>query len=512
MNEAGGPPVWAPPTTGAPTPPPPPPPTPASPRRRRRWLVVTAVAASAAVAAAAVAIVAVSGGDDASGPCPGADGRSRELRRCLAESLAYIETQISAGSGVLLEGGYVVTNAHVVDPYGEANVSFGSGRTFEAVPVVGVDAFADIAVLGPIETDRRPLALEPIPDFDEVEEPDVFLVGYPGGIESSDPEIALSGGLLSRLREDDTFGLTYLQTDAAIAGGQSGGALVDENGTLLGISGLRFAEEFALALSADDVAASPARIQAGDGDERRVLPTLDDAASDPISTELTVDHPSRIMVLPAGSERREVVVTATSPDDVAIHVSTAWGEAIGVNDAGMDWAQQQAEDFADPTLDDIDLLDEERPGMFRFDAPSGEDVIVLVGRVDDDTTVELSADVPFAVFDDTRDGEPVTIDEPLRGVIDGVTYEVIHPVELEAGDVIEISVHAGTSDAYFTLLEPGEEYDPSAEPDVDDGGGGLYDLDAAETFDVERSGTYRIVVSTWDGVVTGYELTVRRTG
>ena len=101
-----------------------------------------------------------------------------------------------------------------------------------------------------------PSPLDPLPDFDEADEPDVFLVGFPGGIESGDPEIALAGGLLSRLREDDTFGLTYLQTDAAIAGGQSGGALVDEDGTVLGISGLGFAEEFALALSSDDVAAS----------------------------------------------------------------------------------------------------------------------------------------------------------------------------------------------------------------------------------------------------------------
>ena len=56
---------------------------------------------------------------------------------------------------------------------------------------------------------------------------------------------------------------------------------------------------------------------------------------------------------------------------------------------------------------------------------------------------------------------------------------------------------------------PGRSYDDAAEPDADDGGGGLYDLDPQDTFDVDQSGTWHIVVGAWDASVAGYELTVR---
>ena len=181
---------------------------------------------------------------------------------------------------------------------------------------------------------------------------------------------------------------------------------------------------------------------------------------------------------------------------------------IGVNKPARDVLREQADEFDDPTLDDVGLLDEPQHGRFVVDAPSDEDILVYATRVDGDATVELSADVPFELIDDTVDGPPVTIGTPLRQVADGFTYDVIHPVELRAGEEIEITVNAGTSDAYFTLLEPGEEYDQLAEPAVDDGGGGLYDLDPRESFTIERSGAYRVVVGTWDGVVGGYELDV----
>jgi S1-C subfamily serine protease len=520
MGGAVDPPPFLPPPSpaGAPLPPPPPasapppaptaPLAPAPPRRRRRWVVPVAVGAVLALAGGAIAVVAAGGGDDGS-PCPGADGRSRQLRRCLSESLAFVETSVAAGSGVLIADGYVVTNAHVVDPFGSADLTFAGGEHFDDVEVIGVDAEADIAVLGPVDVSARPLPLDPIPDFEEADEPDVFLVGYPGGVESDDPSVTLAGGLLSRVREDDTFGLTYLQTDAAIAGGQSGGALVDGHGTVLGISGLGFAEEFALVLSADDVADAVERILAGDGDDRRVIPTIETAPSEAQTFEVTVDDPSVSMVLPAdGSRREDVEVVVDGDADVAVYVSTLWGDQLGVNDAGMAVARARAEEFDDSTIDDVDLLEEPQPGRFRLDVPRDADVVVSVERVDEDATVTLSADVPFEAFDMTTQGEAIVVGTPQRVVVDGFTFEVVHPIELEAGEDVSITVRGGTSDAYFSVLAPGDDYDPTAEADADDGGGGLYDIDPTDTFEADETGTYRIVVGTWDGIVGAYEIQV----
>src|SRR5262245_59422939 len=249
--------------------------------------------------------------------CPGADGRSRELRNCLEDSFAFIESPIASGSGVLLDDGHIVTNAHVVDPYGTVWVTFPGGETFDEGEVVGVDAFADIAVLEPIDVDREGLVLGENPDFDEDEEPEVFLVGYPGGVEGDDPRITLTSGILSRIRDDEHFDATYLQTDAAIAGGQSGGALVDGNGRLLGISGLSFPTEFALALSVEDVADAVDRILHRDGDEWRTMPTQAQASTEPSDIVIDVADGFAWAVIPASFEDRTVRIDIGSDRVVA---------------------------------------------------------------------------------------------------------------------------------------------------------------------------------------------------
>ena len=72
-------------------------------------------------------------------------------------SIALITTPISQGSGVLIDGGYVVTNAHVIDPYGAATVHFENDSPIGDVPVIGSDPYADIALPGPLELERQPL-------------------------------------------------------------------------------------------------------------------------------------------------------------------------------------------------------------------------------------------------------------------------------------------------------------------------------------------------------------------
>ena len=61
------------------------------------------------------------------------------------------------GSGVLIEGGYVVTNAHVVWPYNTTRVVFPDGSEFDGVQVKGSDLLPDWAVLGPACADATPM-------------------------------------------------------------------------------------------------------------------------------------------------------------------------------------------------------------------------------------------------------------------------------------------------------------------------------------------------------------------
>ena len=92
---------------------------------------------------------------------------------------------------------------------------------------------ADLAVLGPLETDKRPL---PLADGEQlVPGSDLYLIGYPAEYDVA-PEPTITGGLLSRVRYWGGYDLTLLQTDAAITGGQSGGALIDGRGRVVGVS------------------------------------------------------------------------------------------------------------------------------------------------------------------------------------------------------------------------------------------------------------------------------------
>ena len=175
---------------------------------------------------------------------------SAQIFEKVSPAIAFIHTRTGTGSGVLVEGGYVVTNAHVVWPFDAVRVVFPDGTDFRGVPVIGWDLLVDLAVLGPIST-----PVEPVPMLDGESMAigsEMYLIGYPAEVEAY-PKTTMTRGILSRLREWEPVGITYFQTDAAITGGQSGGALVSDTGAVIGISGFRAFVEFGLAASSADL-------------------------------------------------------------------------------------------------------------------------------------------------------------------------------------------------------------------------------------------------------------------
>jgi len=174
-----------------------------------------------------------------------------EVYELVAPSIVFVETETGTGSGILIDGGYVVTNHHVVWPHDMVWVVFPDGRELW-VPVVGWDPFADVAVVGPVSASAEPLTLADGEGMSPGST--VFLVGYPAETDLY-PQASITEGIVSRFREWDLAGLTLFQTDAAIAGGQSGGALVNTDGKVIGISIWGFSEAgFSVATSAADAA------------------------------------------------------------------------------------------------------------------------------------------------------------------------------------------------------------------------------------------------------------------
>jgi serine protease Do len=137
------------------------------------------------------------------------------------------------GSGVIVSAdGYVLTNHHVVDGAEEITVELTDGRSFKA-DVVGTDAPSDLAVL---KIDGRNFPALPLGNSDQVRVGDVVLaVGNPMGVGQTVTIGIISAKGRATGLGDGSFE-DFLQTDAPINHGNSGGALVNTRGELVGIN------------------------------------------------------------------------------------------------------------------------------------------------------------------------------------------------------------------------------------------------------------------------------------
>lgn len=138
------------------------------------------------------------------------------------------------GSGVIISpDGYILTNNHVVEGADELKVGLADDREFVA-KVIGTDPKTDVAVIK-IEAENLPVLT--LADSDKLRVGDVvFAVGYPLGVGQT-----VTSGIVSA-KGRNQLGLleggyeSFIQTDASINMGNSGGALVDAKGRLVGIN------------------------------------------------------------------------------------------------------------------------------------------------------------------------------------------------------------------------------------------------------------------------------------
>lgn len=142
------------------------------------------------------------------------------------------QEQIGTGSGVIIsEDGYIVTNNHVINEATALEVTLNNKKVYKAT-LVGTDAKMDIALLK-IDADTK-LPYATFADSDQVKVGEwVLAVGNPYNLTST-----VTAGIVSaKARNLDTNGIqSFIQTDAAVNPGNSGGALVNNNGELIGIN------------------------------------------------------------------------------------------------------------------------------------------------------------------------------------------------------------------------------------------------------------------------------------
>ncbi len=159
-----------------------------------------------------------------------------DIARMVASATVRIDIKgdgfIAVGSGAIISNkGYVLTNQHVVDGATTITASLVNGDILTA-QVINTDVTRDLALLK-LVTDRQDL---PELGFDTGNDnpagTEVMAVGYPLGLELSGPP-SFTAGIISALR--DVNGQHYIQTDAAINSGNSGGPLVNMQGQVVGV-------------------------------------------------------------------------------------------------------------------------------------------------------------------------------------------------------------------------------------------------------------------------------------
>ena len=142
-----------------------------------------------------------------------------------------------SGSGVIIAAnGYIVTNNHVIDKANKIEVVLDDKRKFEA-ELIGTDPSTDLAVLK-VKADNLPFVKYGNSDDVKVGQW-VLAVGNPFNLTSTVTAgiISAKGRNINILRREDNMGIeSFLQTDAVVNPGNSGGALVNLNGDLIGIN------------------------------------------------------------------------------------------------------------------------------------------------------------------------------------------------------------------------------------------------------------------------------------
>ena len=391
---------------------------------------------------------------------------SARIFEMVSPAIAYIHTGFSSGSGVLVEGGYIVTNAHVVWPFDAVRVAFPDGTVIWDVPVIGWDLLVDLAVLGPI-----PVHVEPVPLLDGEAIPigsEVYLIGYPAEVEAK-PQTTMTRGILSRLREWEAVGITFFQTDAAIAGGQSGGALVSDTGAVIGISGFKAFVEFGLAASSADFLPRVRQLIAGE---------------DPSGLG------KRQLDMNGGSLRYRLTPRNSGN---ALIINEPPGTAIDIEFSG-------GNDFRFQIVDsDGNTHAESETNTFSFVKKNYGPLFLILPRISDEIT--LAASHSLVQIDDLDKGKAIQVGQIFHGNIDYPTDIDYFYVDLVRNETVEVVAMSILADTQLTVWGyQGENLEVGIRDE--NSGGGLFGIDARIVFKAPYTGEYIFGVA---NVHTGWQ-------
>ena len=401
----------------------------------------------------------------------------------VSPSIAFIDTENGTGSGVLIEGGWIVTNSHVVWPFKSVRVVFPDGTYYENLPVRYYDHLADLALLGPVSTPTQYATMldgEALPIGSTV-----YLIGYPGEYEEF-PQPTMTEGIHSRLRQWDGGDFTMFQSDSTIYGGQSGGALVSTTGAVIGISGFKVYGEFALVTSSADLLPRISKLLAGQAPSG-IGPRWISTEGGALRHDLTLQnyYDDRAYVI---NEPRNTVVRFSllgqNDGKLAIY------DALGLNGATFDLYDITGFEF----------------GAYLIGKYNPHFLVVRQNGLTP-STFTVAANYNLIPVDDPDQGKQLQVGQSITGNIDYPSDVDYFVIDLERGETVEVLAQSLLADMLLTVSLGSPALSIS-----DDDSIGLLKRDSRVLFRAPLKARYYIVVQTFQPEAPGgYVVAVNRT-
>ena len=388
------------------------------------------------------------------------------LRDDVSQSVGFVLSQQGTGSGVVISEELVLTNAHVAWPDSTVSLVFRNGSTFQG-RVIAIDPFTDLAVIDISRLTRKPppIALGSTADLEVGDE--LHVIGYPAPDEFT-PEPTIDSGEVLGFTDWEFTGVGWFTIDAPAIGGQSGGAVVDEFGRIVGIS--TFGSSASLtSISIDDALAEVDRLLADSGFrglEPRELPHAGARRSNAISLD--------------GPWDQQLLLGWFSED---ANVRIEWEGGDG--------------DLAVKSIDGVEIAN--GPGRVDF-LPLFAFPVVIATTADAATGGSLESSLPLIAYDDPDHGKVL----PRLGALSGV-YEVGGDrdhffLTLSQGETVSIEVESAARTRLFV-------YDPAGDVVASDRDtSGFIASDAQVDFVAGEAGRYVVAVESSMATVSGYTI------
>ncbi len=341
------------------------------------------------------------------------------MRDDVAQSVGFVLSEHGTGSGVVITDDVMVTNAHVVWPDPTVSVVFRNGAVHQG-RVLAVDPFVDLALIDISRLSRKPppITLGSVSDLSVGDE--LYVLGYPAPDEFT-PLPTVDVGALQSFSDWEFTGVSWFTIEAPAIGGQSGGAVIDRYGRLVGISTFGNTADLT-SIAVDDVVAAVDRLSGSSyvrGLEPRVLPHGGALRHNQIQL--------------AGPWDQQLLFGWFLPDaEVAVdwedgsghlRVTAIDGSSIAVGDGSVDFA----------------------PG-FAFPVVVGAEAAQATGGA-------LDSSLPLIAYPDPDHGRLLSVNGTSNGVYEVGGDRDFFYIDLEAGQQLAITVESAAR-THLTVYGP----------------------------------------------------------